>query len=79
MFLPIEKIVILSTTLSNPGKNNNQMHSGLGLVCATQMYHFIEHVEFPKFQAGIFVEWKAPLCLYRNTMLGTVYFTGSEL
>ena len=31
-----------------------------GLVCATEMYRFIEHVKFPKFQTGIFVEWKAP-------------------
>ena len=24
------------------------------------MYHSIWHVEFPKFQSGIFVDWKAP-------------------
>ena len=38
----------------------NQMRGGLGRVCATGMYRSIEHVEFPKFQTGIFVEWKAP-------------------
>ena len=38
----------------------NQMHGGLGRVCETGMYRSIEHVEFPKFQTGIFVEWKAP-------------------
>ena len=39
----------------------NQTRGGLGRVCATGMYRSIEHVEFPKFQTGIFVEWKAPL------------------
>ena len=35
------------------------MCSGLGLVCATRnLYRSIVHVEFPKFQTGIFVEWK---------------------
>ena len=29
-------------------------------VCATGMYRSIGHVKFPKFQTGIFVEWKAP-------------------
>ena len=38
----------------------NQTHGGLGRVCATGMYRSSEHVEFPKFQTGIFVEWKAP-------------------
>ena len=37
------------------------MCSGLGWVCATQMYRSIGQMEFPKFQTGIFVEWKAPL------------------
>ena len=37
------------------------MCSGLGWVCATQIYHSIGHMEFPKFQTAIFVEWKAPL------------------
>ena len=42
-------------------KYNNLTCSGLGWVCATQIYHSIGHMEFPKFQTGIFVEWKAPL------------------
>ena len=29
-------------------------------VCATGMYRSIGQVKFPKFQTGIFVEWKAP-------------------
>ena len=41
-------------------KNNNQTRGGLGRVCATGMYRSIVHVEFPKFQTGIFVEWKSP-------------------
>ena len=28
------------------------------------MYRSIEHVKLPKFQTGIFVEWKAPAILY---------------
>lgn len=31
-----------------------------GQVCATGMYRSIEHVEFPEFQTGIVIEWKAP-------------------
>ena len=42
-------------------KNNNQARGGLGRVCATGMYRSIEHVKFPKFQTGIFVEWKASI------------------
>ena len=41
--------------------HNNKTRGGLGRVCATGMYRSIEHVKFPKFQTGIFVEWKAPL------------------
>ena len=41
-------------------KNNKQTRGCLGLVCATGMYRSIGHVKFPKFQTGIFVEWKAP-------------------
>ena len=49
-----------STVVSYPAyKNNNQTCGGLGLVCVTRVYHSIGHVEFPKFQTGIFVEWKA--------------------
>jgi len=40
--------------------HNNKTRGGLGRVCATGMYRSIEHVKFPKFQTGIFVEWKAP-------------------
>ena len=42
--------------------HNNKTRGGLGRVCATGMYRSIEHVKFPKFQTGIFVEWKAPQC-----------------
>ena len=57
-----DRIVVHSTTLLYPAcKNNNQARGGLGRVCATGMYRSIEHVKFPKFQTGIFVEWKAPL------------------
>ena len=48
--LPFDKIVVPSTALLHPAyKNNNQTGGGLGRVCATGMYHFIGHVEFPKF------------------------------
>ena len=40
--------------------HNNKTRGGLGRVCATGMYRHIEHVRFPKFQTGIFLEWKAP-------------------
>ena len=51
------------------------MCSGLGRVCATAMYISIGHMEFPKFQTGIFVEWKAPLnlnpsCLHKMSYFG---------
>ena len=50
-----------STALLYPAfKNNNQTRGGLGRVCATGMYRSIGHVEFPKFQTGIFVDWKVP-------------------
>ena len=59
---PFDKIVVPSTALLYPAyKNNDQMHDGLGRVCATGMYCFIGHVKFPKLQTGILVEWKAPL------------------
>ena len=59
---PFDKIVVPSTALLYPAyKNNNQTRGGLGRVCATGMYRSIGHVEFPKFQTGIFVEWKPPL------------------
>ena len=37
-------------------KNNNQTRRSLVRVCATRMYR---SNEFPKFQTGIFIEWKA--------------------
>jgi len=40
-------------------KNNQKTRGGLGRVRVTGMYRSIWHVEFPKFQTGIFVEWKA--------------------
>ena len=63
--VPFDKIVLPSTALLYLAyKNNNQTRGGLGRVCATGMYRSIGHVEFPKFQTGIFVEWKAPVvCL----------------
>ena len=48
-------------------EGTNKTRGGLGRVCATGMYRSIEHVKFPKFQTGIFVEWKAPqipLCAF---------------
>ena len=60
---PFDKIVVPSTALLYPAyKNNNQTRGGLGRVCATGMYRSIGlgHVKFPKFQTGVFVEWKAP-------------------
>ena len=52
-------IVVPRTALLYPAYNyNNQTRGGLGRVCATGMYRSIAHVEFPKFQTRIFVEWK---------------------
>ena len=51
---PFDKSVVPSTALLYPVcPSNNQMHDGLGQVCATEMYHSIGYVEFPKFQTGI--------------------------
>ena len=36
------------------------MRGVLVWVCATGMYHSTGHMEFPKFQTRIFVEWKEP-------------------
>jgi len=58
---PFDTIVVPSTALLYPAcTNNNQTHGGLNQVCATRMHRFIGHVEFPKFQSRIFVEWKRP-------------------
>ena len=63
---PFDKIVVPCTALWHPvDKNNNQTLGGLVRVFATGMYRSIGHVEFPKFQTGIFVEWKAT-CDYSN-------------
>ena len=40
--------------------HDNKTRGSLGQVCATGMYRSIEHLKFPKFQTGIFVQWKAP-------------------
>ena len=59
---PFDKVVVPSTALLYPAyKDNNQMRSGLGQASATRLCSSIGHLEFPKFQTGIFVEWKAPL------------------
>ena len=51
---PFDKIVVPSTALIYPAsKNNNHTHGDLGEVRATEMYHSIGYVEFPKFQTGI--------------------------
>ena len=56
----IWQIVVSSTGPLYPAcKNNKETRGGLGRVCVTGMYRSIWHVEFPKFQTGIFVEWKA--------------------
>ena len=49
--------------------HNNKTRGGLGRVCATGMYRSIEHLKFPKFQTGIFVEWKAPLMILEMIFL----------
>ena len=55
------KIVVHSAALLYPAyKNNNQTRGGLGRVCVTGMYSSIGRLKFLKFQAEIFVEWKAP-------------------
>ena len=59
---PFDKIVVPSTALLYPAyKNNNQTRGRSSRVYATGMYRSIRHVEFLKFQTGIFVEWKAPM------------------
>ena len=56
-----DKIVVPSTAFLYPAyKNNKKTRGGLSWVCATGMYRSNGRVEFPKFQTGIFVEWKAP-------------------
>ena len=58
---PFDKIVVPSTAHLYPAyKNNNQTPRSLGRVWATGMCFFTGHVEFLKFQTGIFAELKAP-------------------
>ena len=59
-----DKIVFPGTPRLYPDyKNNNQMCSGLGLVCATRMYRSIVHVEFPEFllngKCSQFIMWNS--------------------
>ena len=57
---PFDNCCPVSTALLYPAyQYNKQTRSGLGQVCATGMYRSIRQVEFPKFQTGIFVAWKA--------------------
>jgi len=65
---PFEKIVVPSTALLYPAyNNNNQTRGGLGRVFVTGMYRSIGHVEFRKFQSGVFVEWKARIVYQMST------------
>ena len=60
--------------------HNNKTRGGLGRVCATGMYRSIEHVKFPKFQTGIFVEWKAPrIILSFNVIVSFFLFSEFSL
>ena len=60
--LPFDKLVVPSTALLHPAyKKNSQTRGGLGQLCATGMYRSFGQVGFPKFQTGIFVEWKVPI------------------
>ena len=57
--LPFDKIIFPRTDHLYPAyKHDNQTPDRFGLVCATGMYRSAWHVDFPKFQTGIFVEWK---------------------
>ena len=68
----LTKIVVPSTALLYPDRKNNKKARGaLGRVCATGMYRSIEHVKFPKFQTGMFVEWKAPQ-VPRSSLVSTL-------
>ena len=58
--LPFDKIIFPRTDQLYPAyKHDDQTPGRFGLVCATGMYRSAWHVDFPKFQTGIFVEWKA--------------------
>ena len=67
---PLDKNIVPSTVLLYPTyKINKQTRSGLGWVCTTGIYRSIGHVEFPKFQTRLFVEWKS------LTVLTVFFFT----
>ena len=55
--------------------HNNKSRGGLGRVCATGIYRSIELAKFPKFQTGIFVEWKAPTVYLDNDFFAVMYQT----
>ena len=58
--LPFYKIIFPRTDHLYPTyKHGNQTPDRFGLVCATGMYRSAWQVNFPKFQTGIFVEWRA--------------------
>ena len=66
----------MSVLLSVLRSHNNKTRGGLGRVCATGMYRSIEHMKFPKFQTGNFVEWKAPkgfFCISSSNMTIDIY------
>ena len=72
-FIVSSDIIWGSIWYYNNKKNTNvttaqKNHSiGLGRVFATRMYSSTELVEFPKFQTGIFVRWKAPyVCSFKK-------------
>ena len=61
---PFDDCCPVSTALLYPGyQHNKQTGDGLGQVCATGMYRSIGQVKFPKFQTGIFIEWKTLITL----------------
>ena len=58
--LPFDKTIFPRTDQLYPAyKHDDQTPGRFGLVCATGMYRSAWHVDFPKFQTRIFVEWKA--------------------
>ena len=67
---PFDKIVVYPAY-----KNNNQMRGGLGRVCVTGMYRSIWHLEFPKIQTRIFVQWKAPLVTRPGIIITASYIS----
>ena len=72
---PFDKIVVPSCALLCPAyKNNNQMRSGLGRVCANRMYHAIGYVNVQSFKLEFLLNGKHPkssLCskIFNSTIL----------